>query len=125
MILDTNALSAWSEGLVTVEASFRSADRLVVPSVVLGEYYSGIRQSRYRNRYEQWLRRYLPLTEIAAVTSATAHEYANICLELKRMGKPIPTNDAWIAALAREHSLPVLSNDTHFDFVDDVKRIAF
>ncbi len=125
MILDTNALSAWSEGLVTVEASFRAADRLVVPSVVLGEYYSGIRQSHYRNRYEEWLRRYLPLTEIAAVTSATAHEYANICLELKRMGKPIPTNDAWIAALAREHSLPVLSNDTHFDFVDDVKRIAF
>lgn len=125
MILDTNALSAWSEGLAAVKTFFRSADRIVVPSVVLGEYYSGIRQSRYRGRYEEWLRQYLPLTEIAAVTSATAHEYADICLELKRLGKPIPTNDAWIAALAREHSLPVLSNDTHFDVVDGVRRIAF
>ena len=125
MILDTNALSAWVEGLATVEAAFRSADRLVVPSVVLGEYYFGIRQSRYRSRYEEWLRRYLPLAEIATVTSATADAYADIRLELKRLGHPIPQNDAWIAALARQHALPVLSNDTHFDVVAGIRRIAF
>ena len=125
MILDTNALSAWVEGLATVEDAFRSADRLVVPSVVLGEYYFGIRRSRHRSRYEEWLRRYLPLAEIAAVTSATADAYADIRLELKRLGHPIPPNDAWIAALARQHALPVLSNDTHFDVVDGVRRIAF
>lgn len=125
MILDTNALSAWSEGLSTVETYLRSADRLVVPSVVLGEYYFGIRQSRHRSRYEEWLRRYLPFTEIAAVTSATADTYTEIWLELKRSGNPIPTNDAWISALALQHSLPVLSNDTHFDVVNGVRRIAF
>ena len=125
MILDTNALSAWVEGLATVEAVFRSADRLVVPSVVLGEYYFGIRQSRHRSRYEDWLRQYLPLAEIAAVTSATADAYADIRLELKRLGTPIPPNDAWIAALAHQHALPVLSNDTHFDVVAGIRRIAF
>jgi len=125
MILDTNALSAWVEGLATVEATFRSASRLVVPSVVLGEYYFGIRQSRHRSRYEEWLRRYLPLAEIAAVTSSTADAYADIRLELKRLGHPIPPNDAWIAALARQHALPVLSNDAHFDVVEGIRRIAF
>ena len=125
MILDTNALSAWAEGLVTVETSLRTATRLVVPSIVLGEYYFGIRQSRYRSCYEQWLRRYLPLAEIAAVTSATAAAYADIRLELKRSGSPIPPNDVWVAALARQHALPVLSNDTHFDAVESVRRIAF
>ena len=125
MILDTNALSAWVEGLAAVEVTFRSAGRLVVPSVVLGEYYFGIRQSRHRSRYEEWLRRYLPLAEIAAVTSATADVYADIRLELKRLGHPIPPNDAWIAALARQHALPVLSNDIHFDVVAGIRRIAF
>ena len=125
MILDTNALSAWAEGLATVETSLRTATRLVVPSIVLGEYYFGIRQSRYRSRYEQWLRRYMPLAEIAAVTSATAAAYADIRLELKRSGRPIPPNDVWVAALARQHALHVLSNDTHFDAVEDVRRIAF
>ena len=125
MILDTNALSAWAEGLVPAAAHLRSASRLVVPSIVLGEYYFGIRQSRHRMRYEAWLRRHLPLAEVATVTSRTADIYADIRLKLKRAGKPIPSNDAWIAALCRQHALPVLSNDGHFDAVDGVRRIAF
>ena len=125
MILDTNALSAWADGHAAVEAPLRVADRLVVPSVVLGEYYFGIRQSRHRSRYQEWLARYLPLTEIAAVSAATADAYADIRLELKRLGAPIPSNDAWIAALARQHGLSVLSNDRHFDVVEGVRRIAF
>ena len=125
MILDTNALSAWAQGDAGVEASLRSAERLVVPSVVLGEYYFGIRQSRHRLRYQNWLSRFLPLTEIATITSATADAYADIRLELKQRGSPIPSNDAWIAALARQHALPVLSNDSHFDAVDRIQRIAF
>ena len=125
MILDTNALSAWADGHTAIEAPLRVADRLVVPSVVLGEYYFGIRQSRYRSRYKEWLARYLPLTEIAAVNAVTADAYAEIRLELKRLGAPIPSNDAWIAALARQHGLSVLSNDRHFDVVEGVRRIAF
>ena len=125
MILDTNALSAWAEGVPAIRPPLRAAGRLVVPSVVLGEYWFGIRQSRHRSRYEDWLRRYLPSAEIAAVTSATASAYADIRLGLKRSGHPIPPNDMWIAALARQHALPVLSNDAHFDAVEDVRRIAF
>lgn len=125
MILDTNALSAWAQGDAGVETPLRSAERLVIPSVVLGEYYFGIRQSRHRLRYQDWLSRFLPLTEIATITSATADAYADIRLELKQRGSPIPPNDAWIAALARQHALPVLSNDGHFDAVDRIRRIAF
>lgn len=125
MIVDTNAVSAWAEGHPGVQTPLRSADRLVVPVIVLGEYYFGIRQSRYRHRYEDWLRRYLPLVEIATITQVTAGVYAEIRLELKRAGTPIPPNDAWIAALARQHALPVLSNDVHFDYVAGITRIAF
>ncbi len=125
MILDTNALSAWAEGLLSVKDRYRTASRLVVPTVVLGEFYFGIRQSRRRARYEGWLRRYLPMAELAVITRATASEYAEIWLQLKRSGNPIPVNDAWIAALARQHDLPVLSNDSHFDAVDGVRRVEF
>lgn len=125
MIIGTNALSAWAEGLTAVKVAFQSADRLVVPSVVLGEYFFGIRQSIHRNRYESWLRQYLPLVEIVAVTPETANVYADVRLALKQRGTPIPANDAWIAALARQHALPVLSRDTHFDAVDGLRRITF
>ena len=53
------------------------------------------------------------------------HHYADINLELRQIGKPIPTNDLWIAALCRHHSLPILSNDRHFDFVPGNKRIEW
>ena len=125
MILDTNALSAWVEGHTPIETPLRSAQRLIIPSIVLGEYYFGIRRSRHRVRYEDWLRRFLPLTEIATVTHATADAYADIRLELRRLGAPIPSNDVWIASLARQHAQPLLSNDAHFDLVDGIIRISF
>ena len=125
MILDTNALSAWADGHRGVEQPLLGAERLVVPAIVLGEFFYGIRQSRHRPRYEEWLRRCLPLVEIATVTSATASSYADIRLELKETGRPIPANDLWIAAIARQHALPVLSRDSHFDAVRDLERISF
>ena len=52
----------------------------------------------------------------------TARHYAAIRLELKAAGNPIPSNDVWIAALSRQHSMPVMSRDTHFDFVGGPRR---
>ena len=50
-------------------------------------------------------------------------KYAEVRSELKRSRHPIPGNDIWIAALARQHSLPLLSRDKHFDFVPRLKRL--
>jgi tRNA(fMet)-specific endonuclease VapC len=125
VILDTNALSAWAAGTVAMAATLSSAARLVLPAVVLGEYLFGILQSRHRQQYEQWMGDYLPTVEVATIGHATAREYAQIRLELKQRATPIPANDAWIAALARQHALPILSNDTHFDAVPGIRRISF
>jgi tRNA(fMet)-specific endonuclease VapC len=125
MILDTNALSAWADGTAAVRPALSSAARLVVPAVALGEYLFGIFQSRHRERYEQWLASNLPAIELATIGHVTAREYAAIRLELKKRATPIPANDTWIAALARQHSLPILSNDTHFDAVSSIRRIGF
>ncbi|MDR3702337.1 MAG: PIN domain-containing protein [Candidatus Sulfopaludibacter sp.] len=60
-----------------------------------------------------------------SVDETTANEYAEVRYELKRRGRTIPGNDIWIAALARQHALPLLSRDRHFDFVAGVKRIGW
>jgi tRNA(fMet)-specific endonuclease VapC len=57
------------------------------------------------------------------VTEQTTHHYAAVRLELKQAGKPIPVNDLWIAALCREHGLPLLSRDRHFDVVAGIRRL--
>jgi predicted nucleic acid-binding protein len=93
--------------------------------IVLGEYRFGISPSRDRVRYEQWLSNYLPRFRILDVDEQTTHHYATLRAELKRSGKLIPINDAWIAALCRQHSMPLLSRDRHFDAVAGVSRITW
>lgn len=125
MILDTNALSAWADGHPGIEQPLRAAQRLIVPTVVLGEYLFGISQSRDQARFENWLRTNLSHVEIAVIASQTARHYAAIRLNLKQNGTPIPTNDTWLAALARQHQLPILSNDRHFDRVPGITRVGW
>jgi tRNA(fMet)-specific endonuclease VapC len=123
LILDTNALSAAADrDPVALEVVAR-AERLAVPVIVLGEYRLGIAQSRRRTEYENWLRDWIGTVTVLDINDDTSHHYAAIGLELKRSGKPIPANDLWIAALCREHSLPLLSHDRHFDVVKGLKRI--
>jgi len=90
--------------------------------IVLGEFRYGIAQSKHRSVYEAWLESQLRRFDVLAVTAETAVSYAQLRVALKRSGRPIPANDAWIAALAIQHRLPVLSRDRHFDLVSGLER---
>lgn len=125
MILDTNALSAAAEREPAAMQAVAQAERVAVPVIVIGEYRMGIAQSRYRETYERWLREWIAAVEVLEVDEETTVSYAAIGLELKRAGKPIPSNDLWIAALCRQHSLPLLSRDQHFDLVAGLQRIVW
>jgi predicted nucleic acid-binding protein len=125
VILDANALSAWAEGSAAIRPLLSSAEKLVVPSVVLGEFDFGIRQSRHYRRYLEWLEKSLRNAEVAVVDQETAGLYGEIRLALKKSGTPIPVNDAWIAASAMQFNLPILSRDAHFDSVTGVERVAW
>ena len=125
MILDTNGLSALADGDPGVAPILQQAAEIALPVIALGEYRYGIRQSRHRARYERWLNEVLAACRILSVDENTAAVYADIRGELKRAGRPLPGNDLWIAALARQHSLPLLSRDQHFDLVAGLTRISW
>lgn len=125
MILDTDGLSAWAEGDEALKQVLQRVEEIALPVIVLGEYRYGIRQSHIRNRYERWLAGLVANCRVLCVDETTAEEYAEVRYELKRSGRPIPGNDIWIAALARQHALPLLSRDRHFDFVGGVERIGW
>lgn len=125
MILDTNALSAYADGLRPVVQRIAAADELHIPVIVLGEYRFGIATSRRRREYEAWLARGRAFWNVLPVVDETATHYANIRHQLKRDGTPLPANDVWIAALARQHALPILSRDMHFDTVHGLTRLSW
>ncbi len=123
MILDTNAISAAAEQHAGIAEILSTVSDLEIPVIVLGEFRSGIAQSRHRTAYGRWLSDLIVASRVLDVTETTTHHYASIRLELKRAGKPIPTNDLWIAALCRQHHLPLLSQDRHFDAVEGLERL--
>ena len=125
MILDTNALSAWADGDPAIEPLLRTASRLVIPVVVIGEFEFGIRQSRHASRYAEWLAVNLDTVDVARIDRAIAAVYGAIRLELKQAGTPIPINDSWIASVARHERLPIISRDRHFDAVRGVERVSW
>jgi predicted nucleic acid-binding protein len=125
VILDTNALSALIDGDAALGDLLRRESRAALPAIVLGEFRYGIAESRHRRAYENWLDAHLGGFEVLFVTDTTAVAYAELRVTLRRAGRPIPANDAWIAALAVEHRLPVLSRDLHFDGIAGVSRRAW
>jgi tRNA(fMet)-specific endonuclease VapC len=125
VILDTNGLSAVAGGESALEPILRKAVQMAIPVIVLGEYRYGISHSRNRKHYEQWLAEYLPKFRILDVDERTTLSYSAVRTELRMAGTPIPSNDVWIAALCRQHSLPLLSRDRHFDAVAGLRRLEW
>ena len=125
LILDTNALSALADGDEALRGTLGGQYDLAVPVIVLGEYLFGIHQSRLRVRYEEWLDVNLPLFDLLGVGRETARHYAEIRRELKSSGRPLPSNDLWIAALAREHHSALVSRDRHFEDVRGLRLVTW
>lgn len=125
MILDTNALSAWIDGDPDIEKVLLQTGILKLNSVSLGEYRFGILQSRNRTEYERALSLIEADVEILLIDRTTAVLYAQVRQELKTQGTPFPYHDIWIASLAKQHDLPIVSRDTHFDQVRGIRRVSW
>jgi len=125
MILDRNALSALIDGDPAIDDVIRDFESLKLNSISLGEYRFGILQSRHRTEYENQLSQLEADFDVLSVDVTTATFYALVRHELKSLGRSIPYRDIWIAALARQHSLPVVSRDSHFDSVRGIRRLSW
>ena len=125
MIVDTNALSAIADERDRIRELLGRARSIAVPVIAIGEYRSGIARSRDFARYQHWLDEFIVASRVLDIDESTTSRYADISLELRKVGRPIPTNDIWIAALCRQHELPLLSRDRHFDTVSGIHRIEW
>jgi len=125
VILDTSAVSALLFGDPALGEVLASEARHHLPVIVIGEYRYGLLRSRHRARLEELLSTLVRESEVLLIDTATAESYSQVREELRQEGRPIPENDIWIAALARQHDQPVVSRDGHFDNVPGLRRVAW
>jgi len=125
MILDSTAVSALFAGEPAIAEVLTSVERHHLPVVVIGEYRYGLRRSSHQRRLLALLEAMIRESVVLRVDESTAEAYAEVRDELRTRGRPIPENDVWIAALARQHDQPVVSRDVHFDEVVGLVRVTW
>lgn len=120
ILLDANAYRLAAEGHPQVAAAVQGAEEVYLSVIVLGELLYGFRWgTRFQanmDRLQTFLRS--PATSVVTVGQATAEHYGRIGADLRAKGRPIPTNDIWIAAHAMETGADLVSADAHFEHVD-------
>ena len=107
-------------GDVDVADRVRRAEGVVLSTIVAGELLFGFRfGGRFDENHRQF-RKFLdnPYVSILPVSLVTADRFGRIAANLRAKGRPIPSNDIWIAAHALESGAELLSADDHFEAVD-------
>lgn len=123
--LDTNIIIDLFKGNREIADKIDQAKNIYLPIPALGELYLGAESSDRKQHHLQQIKTLLRLVQILNTSEQTAEIYGSIKTHLKRQGKPIPENDIWIAALAKEHNLPVVTRDNHFKHIPELKIIEW
>ncbi len=122
VLIDTSAYSELKRGHPGIANLVRNSEAIVFSPIVVGELLFGFRRSRRAEHNVRELHEFLesPFVTLVPVTIVTADRFSRIALALRAKGRPIPTNDIWIAAQALETGADLLSFDEHFAEIDGV-----
>lgn len=123
-ILDSNIIIDFFSGKKDVVNLVTQLEQVFTTSVVLGELYVGINRISNKAKHLKKLDNFMKLCTVLHVDSITAQYFGETVVSLYKKGKPIPTNDVWIAASAQQYNLPLLTNDKHFNEIDGLKTIS-
>lgn len=117
-LLDTNIVIALLEDDPRVRQRLAACPRVTISATVLGELYFGAFKSSDPARNVTRIHDLLSEAPLVECDAETAYEYGRIKNELRLKGRPIPDNDIWVAATARQYGMTLVSRDHHFAEVD-------
>lgn len=123
--LDTSAYSHFKRGDPRVVELIDGAEWLGMPTIVLGELRVGFLLGGRQLVNEMELREFLSssVVEVLGVDPEVSRHYAEIVVELRRAGTPIPTNDIWIAAITAREGALLLTYDDHFKAISRIGTV--
>ena len=116
ILADTNAYAAFKRGDTLTLEVFRHAPEIALNATVMGELLAGFAGGGHAARNRRELAEFLRSSRVRqlAVDAETAEHYAVLFSSLRKKGRPVPTNDLWIAASAMQHGYALFSFDKHF-----------
>jgi len=124
-LLDTNIVIALFAEDLSVKKHIAKAGEIFIPAPVIGELYFGAFKSERPKANSERVEKFATSNTVLACDIGASKEYGRIKNILHKKGSPIPENDIWIAALAMEHGLTLISRDEHFQKIDELKRATW
>jgi tRNA(fMet)-specific endonuclease VapC len=119
-LLDTNAVIAFLRNDEKIVEKIKEKAEIYMPVTVVGELYFGAFKSRKREENLKKISKLLEDMIVLENNVQTARVYGEIKKILKHKGKPIPENDIWIAAIAKQYNLLLITTDIHFNEIEDL-----
>ncbi len=113
-LLDTNIVIALFAETKSVLEHLVEAEEVFVAAIVLGELQYGAHKSERIAENIAKIDQFAQNAAVLACDAGTARHYGVIKNHLRAKGRPIPENDIWIAAVAMQHRVTVVSRDPHF-----------
>jgi tRNA(fMet)-specific endonuclease VapC len=120
-ILDTNIITAWLKGETGIAERIDKAKEIHLPITVIGELYYGALYSTKVQKNISDINKLTAQYNVLLVDETVAAVYGSIKAELRKKGKPIPENDIWIAAIAIQNNLILITRDKHFKEIERIK----
>lgn len=121
LLLDTNIITALLKGETAIADKIDKAKEVFIPAIVTGElYYGALHSSRIQKNISN-IQLLTNSYTVLPVDTGTTITYGTIKALLRKKGKPITENDIWIAAIALQHNLIVVTRDKHFKEIAGLK----
>ncbi len=120
-LLDTNVIIALFAGEPAVRDNLAQADEVFVPSIAIGELCFGARKSERAKENLARIDAFAGTSVVLGCDTETARQYGAIKNTLRIKGRPLPENDIWIAAIANQHNLALVTRDAHFGEVANLQ----
>lgn len=119
-LLDTNIVIELCAHDPVIVQRIAEMPQVYLPSIVIGELYYGALCSQKPAKNTEQIALFARRATIIGCDDITAQEYASIKHQLRMKGKPIPENDLWIAAIARQYTCALATRDTHFEAIEGI-----
>ncbi len=120
-LLDTNIIIALFAKDPQIHNLISNAEEVFTPSIVIGELYFGAHKSSKVEENLSRIDEFALNNTVLVCNTETAKRYGDIKNRLKEKGQPIPENDIWIAAIAQQYALTLVTKDTHFQMIENLK----
>lgn len=120
-LLDTNVIIALFLGDRQVHERLTDASEVFIPCIAVGELYFGAYKSSRVKENHARIDEFARKNTVLICDANTAKKYGGIKNQLKGKGQPIPENDIWVAAIAKQNALTLVTRDAHFNAVEDLK----